>query len=91
MKAGPPRWTKPILTRGEIAADNAPYVVDTLTLPYENPYKALFFCTGVDFLPDGDIALCTVHGDVWMVKGAGAKLDKLNGSASPRGCINRWA
>ena len=77
MKGGPPRWTKPIVTRGEVAADNAPYVVDTLTVPYDNPYKALFFCTGLDFLPNGDIAVCTAHGDVWVVKGVDAKLNKL--------------
>jgi hypothetical protein len=76
-KAGPARWTKPIVTRGEVAADNAPWVVDTLTLPYDNPHKALFFATGLDFLPSGDIALCTAHGDVWLVRGADRTLDKI--------------
>ncbi|MFQ3652154.1 MAG: DUF6797 domain-containing protein, partial [Gemmataceae bacterium] len=61
------RWKQVLTTRGLVAADTAPYVVDTLTIPYENPYKALFFCTGLDFLPDGSIALCTAHGDVWKV------------------------
>jgi Concanavalin A-like lectin/glucanases superfamily len=76
-KPGPARWTKEIITKGEIAKDTAPYVVDTLTIPYDNPYKALFFCTGFDFLPDGRIAMCTCHGDVWIVSGVDAKLDKL--------------
>ena len=60
-KPGPARWTKEIVTKGEVAKDTAPYVVDTLTIPYDNPHKALFFCTGLDFLPDGRIALCTCH------------------------------
>ncbi len=81
MKGGPARWTAPIVTHGEIAkpqaADSAPHVVDTLTVPYANPHNALFFLTGIDFMPNGDIAVCTAHGDVWLVKGADAKLDKL--------------
>jgi len=76
IKGGPGRYTKPIETRGELAADNAPLVVDTLTIPYDNPYKALLFCGGHDFLPDGRIAVCTAHGDVWLVK-ADAKLEKI--------------
>src|SRR5262249_46493963 len=68
VKGGPGRYPKPLVTKGEIAKDTAPHVVDTLTIPYENPHNALFFCTGLDFLPDGRIALCTCHGDVWLVK-----------------------
>ena len=41
--------------------------MDTLTIPYKNPFGALFFCTGLDFLPDGRVAVCTCHGDVWLV------------------------
>jgi type 1 glutamine amidotransferase len=76
-KGGPARYPNSLVTRGEVAADTAPHVVDTLTVPYENPHKALFFLTGHDFLPNGDIAVCTAHGDVWLVKGADAKLEKL--------------
>lgn len=71
------RWHEPIVTNGEIASDNAPYVVDTLTVPYDNPHKALFFLTGVDALPNGDLAVCTCHGDVWIVGGVDASLKKL--------------
>lgn len=68
-KPGPPRWTKPITTRLEPGKDSGgPFVVDTFPLPYANPYNALFFVTGVDFLPDGRIAICTAHGDVWTAK-----------------------
>ncbi len=74
---GPARWTQPVVTRGEVAPDNAPLVIDTLTVPYENPYKALMFLTGIDFLPSGEIAVCTAHGDVYLVKGANATLEKL--------------
>jgi hypothetical protein len=57
--------------------DNAPFVIDSLTVPYNNPHKALFFLTGVDALPNGDLAVCTCHGDVWIVGGIDASLKKL--------------
>jgi sugar phosphate isomerase/epimerase/mono/diheme cytochrome c family protein len=77
-KPAKPRWTAEIATRGLLSRDTAsPYVVDTLTLPFDNPYKALFFASGHDFFANGDIALCTVHGDVWRVSGVDDKLDRL--------------
>lgn len=75
-KGGAGRYPTALVTKGEIAKDTAPYVVDTLTVPYDNPHNALFFTSGLDFLPDGRIAVCTCHGDVWVVK-ADAKLDKV--------------
>ncbi len=76
IKPGSARWGKPLVTRGQLAKDTAPYVVDTLTVPYVNPYKALMFTSGLDFLPDGRIAVCTAHGDVWLVT-ADDKLEKV--------------
>src|SRR5262249_54242205 len=67
-KPGPARWGEPIVTRGEVGTGKGPYVIDTLTVPYDNRFKALFFLTGVDFLPTGEVAVCTAHGDVWLVK-----------------------
>ncbi|MBL8825246.1 MAG: hypothetical protein JNJ77_21845 [Planctomycetia bacterium] len=71
------RWGSPIITQGEVARDDKPLVVDTLTIPYENRFKALFFCTGIDALPNGDLAMCTAHGDVWVIKGVDATLKEL--------------
>jgi hypothetical protein len=76
---GPSRWTKPIVTQGALATSggDGPYVVDTLTEPVPNPWKANTFFGGFDFFPDGRAAVCTFHGDVWIVSGIDAKLDKL--------------
>ncbi len=76
-KAGPAHWGKPILTKLVRGDEKGPFAVDTLTIPYDNPSKALFFCTGLDFLPDGRIAVCTCHGDVWL-----AKVDEKAGEVS---------
>lgn len=71
-----PVWS-PLTTRGQRGFGSEAYVVDTLTVPYENPWHALFFTSGVDFLPNGDAAVCTIHGDVWLVSGIDDKLEKL--------------
>lgn len=65
--AGDARWGEPLVTKLECGNEDGPFAVDTLTIPYKNPFGALFFCTGVDFLPGGRIAVCTCHGDVWLV------------------------
>lgn len=74
---GPARWNEPITTRGVIGRGPGPFIIDTLTLPYENPYQALFFVSGHDFFSNGDAALCTLHGDVWRVSGIDDQLNRL--------------
>lgn len=75
-KPGPGRWTKSVSTQLEPGRDTGgPFVLDTFHLPHENPWNALFFVTGVDFLPDGRIAICTAHGDVWTAKEIGNKVE----------------
>lgn len=72
------QWTQKITTTGKVAADDAPYVVDTITLPFDNPYKALFFTSGHDFVSHDTMAVCTVHGDVWLVSRVDSKLEALS-------------
>ncbi|MFM7742564.1 MAG: LamG-like jellyroll fold domain-containing protein, partial [Verrucomicrobiota bacterium] len=67
-RGGPARWAKELttrITRGE----QRPFAVDTVGVPFENPYGALFFLSGLDFLPDGSAAVCTMTGEVWVVRG----------------------
>jgi type 1 glutamine amidotransferase/cytochrome c553/glucose/arabinose dehydrogenase len=75
-----PRWTETILTEGNLAANDAPYVVDTIPLPFDNPYKALFFVSGHDSKWRNAMAVCTVHGDVWVVSGLEGDWKKLRWS-----------
>ena len=76
-KPGPRIWGEPLVTTGEVAKNNAPYVVDTINLPFENPFRALMFCGGHDFLPDGKAFISTLHGDVWLVDGIDEKLERI--------------
>ena len=64
-------------TAGKLGRAGA-YVVDTLTLPHDNPFGALLFASGLGFLPDGRLAVCTAHGDVWLCAGVDADLDRLH-------------
>lgn len=85
LKPGPAKWTAKIETELVIAPDDAPYVLDTFKLPFDNPYKSLLFTSGHDFLSNGDIVVCTVHGDVWRVRRAG--LGPVTKGAAP---LLRW-
>jgi hypothetical protein len=78
MKGGPARWTEPLSTQGVLSKEKAPYVVDRLTLPESNPWRAKLRVGGFDFFKDGtSAALCTWDGDVWIVKGIDDALEKL--------------
>ncbi|HXG46415.1 MAG TPA: DUF6797 domain-containing protein, partial [Methylomirabilota bacterium] len=74
---GAPRWTAPVTTRGSLGTGPGPYVVDTISEALTNPWSARTFFGGFDFFPDGRVALCTFHGDVWIVSGVDDKLEKL--------------
>ncbi|HEY1172776.1 MAG TPA: DUF6797 domain-containing protein [Verrucomicrobiae bacterium] len=76
-KAGPARWTTPVTTQGKLGKDEGPYVTDTITVPEDNPWKSWIRCSGFDFFSDGRAAVSSVSGDVWIVSGIDAKLDKL--------------
>ena len=74
---GPARWLPELKTVGQRGLDTDIFAVDTLTVPYANPWNALFFLAGVDFTPDGTAYACTIHGDVWRVTGIDDKLGSL--------------
>ena len=77
-KGGPAQWPQAIATRGSLGrAGSWPYVIDTIEPPFQNPWNALLFFSGLDFLPDGTALLCTVQGDVWHVSGLDEKLDRV--------------
>lgn len=64
-KSGKLAWPTRLVTRGRLGTGQ-PYAIDTLTLPSENPWKALLFVSGLDFLSATRLAICTLHGDVWL-------------------------
>jgi azurin len=65
------RWKEVLRVPGELgkARTGANYVVDTLKVPYDNPYKTVMQLSSMDFLPNGDALVTALPGDVWLVKG----------------------
>ncbi|HYG77064.1 MAG TPA: DUF6797 domain-containing protein [Planctomycetota bacterium] len=77
-KGGPARYAQTVETKGEPGSGAGAYVVDTITLPDENPWKSWFRVGGFDFFSGGKrAALCTWNGDVWIVSGIDDSLQKL--------------
>ena len=76
-KPGPRRWNDILTTKGTLGNEKGPYVVDTITAPYDNPYKSIMHFGGFDFLDETTAAVCTMEGDVWLVKGIDGDLDEI--------------
>jgi glucose/arabinose dehydrogenase len=76
LTRGGPARHKPVLTKAdrEKTRPGSPFVVDTLTLPTANPWRARIRPSGLDFFAGGRrAAVCTWDGDVWLVDGLGGK------------------
>lgn len=74
---GPPRWTQPVETTGVLGKELGAYQVDTLTVPYENPWNSYMRLVALDFFPDGRAVVATLDGDVWIVSGIDDGLRRL--------------
>ncbi len=62
-----PQWPEIIETR-ITHGNQKPYAIDTIELPFDNPWKALIFPGGHAFDTRKNVAyLCTMTGDVWRV------------------------
>lgn len=61
-----PEFFETTIRHGE---SSTPYVVDTIEMPMDNPWKVPMFGGGVGCAKDGKVYLCTMHGDVWSVEG----------------------
>ena len=73
-----PRYPLPVKTRGKVGTGDGAYLIDTLTLPDDNPANAWIRPSGLDFFSDGRLAVSTLNGDVWVVSGIDASLEKLS-------------
>jgi putative heme-binding domain-containing protein len=83
-QGGPPRWPQKLETQVIAGAEDGPFAADILTAPETNPWLAQTRFTGLDFLADGRIAVCTWDGDVWLVEA----VDAANQTAAPQ--TLRW-
>lgn len=77
VKGGPAHWPETVSTAGELAEDDAAYVLDNVAPPLDNPYNAWIRIGGLDFFKDGRMAFSTWSGDVWIGSGIDEKLEKI--------------
>ena len=70
-------WSQRITTKGSLGSEK-PYAKDNFPLPFKNPWKSLFFLGGVDLVSENRLAVCTIHGDVWICDIQSKDLSKLS-------------
>ncbi|MFT7641861.1 MAG: hypothetical protein ACI9G1_003612, partial [Pirellulaceae bacterium] len=85
---GPPRWEPPISTSGVRGEEKGAFAVDTIGIPESNQWNALMYLSGHDFFENGDAAVCTGHGDVWLVKGIDDELQQTVWKRYATGLLN---
>ena len=73
-------WPMPIEVQGTLGHEAGAYVLDTIPVPFDNPYHAWLRTSALDFFPDGRAVVTTYGGDVWIVSGLNESLDKVEWS-----------
>ena len=76
VQGGGPQWPEALTTRGSLGA-GSPYAVDTIELPTDNPWNALFYIADHDFTDDGTAIISTMQGEVWRVTGIDETLEEV--------------
>src|SRR5262249_41884524 len=63
---GAPRlWPLPIEVHGKPGQQSGAYALDTIPVPFDNPYNAWLRTSALAFFPDGRAVVTTYGGDVW--------------------------
>ncbi|MCI0746851.1 MAG: hypothetical protein L0Y58_15725 [Verrucomicrobia subdivision 3 bacterium] len=75
-RGGPALWPETPTLRGRLG-QGAPYTVDTLPIPEQNPWGSWMRLVALDFFSDGRAAVSTWSGDVWIVSGIDESLGKV--------------
>lgn len=78
-QGGPVQWPELITTSGERShnPDSKAYVIDTISVPFENPYKSVMQLSSIGFLEDGSALVTTLAGDMWKVVGLDDNLNNV--------------
>lgn len=69
-KGSPRRWKTTHTQKGRLASSRFQgYALDNLPVPLKNAYNTWMRTSSLAFFPDGRLAVGTLSGDVWIVKG----------------------
>jgi mono/diheme cytochrome c family protein len=78
---GAPRlWPATIEVAGKLGQPTNAYALDTIPVPFKNPYRAWPRTSALAFFPDGRAVVTTYGGDVWIVSGLDARLGHVTWS-----------
>jgi glucose/arabinose dehydrogenase len=77
LKGGKARFAETVTTQGKLGDNKGAYTVDTITVPFQNPYKSWMRIGAIDFFVDGRAVVTTWSGDVWIVSGIDATLQQV--------------
>ncbi len=76
-QGGPQQWPETFTMPGTVSDGDGPYEVDRLPVPADNPYQSMMFLAGLGFFENGDAAVSTFFGDVWLVTGIDDQLEAV--------------
>ncbi len=73
-----PRFKPTVTLSGKPGKATNGYVLDSIPMPTDNPWKSWMRPSGFDFFPDGrSAAVATWSGDVWLVSGLVGDLNQV--------------
>lgn len=77
IRGGPTHWPEEFVVSGELGTSDGPYTIDTIPVPIENPFPSPMYLNGLAFFENGDAAVSTFFGDLWLVTGIDDQLEKV--------------
>ncbi len=76
-RGGPTRWPNRLTFSGSLGESINGYALDTIPVPFENPWNAWLRTSALDFFDDGRCVVTTHGGDVYIVSGIDDQLHNV--------------
>ena len=76
-RGGGESWKEEVELPVRKTGDGDGFAVDSIGVPFKNPYDSEMLIAGLDFFSDGRAAVSTFHGDVWTISGLGEELGQV--------------
>jgi len=73
-------WPLVLEVTGQLGQQTGGYALDTVPVPFDNPYGAWLRTSALAFFPDGRAVVTTYGGDVWIVSGLNSSLEHVSWS-----------
>ncbi len=76
-RGGARRWPQSVEVRGRLGEPINGYALDTIPVPFKNPWNAWIRTSALDFFEDGRAVVTTHGGDVYFVSGMNNRLERV--------------